>query len=118
MVVIIMKYRINPVVSCFLLLLLVFLFSCRNTKKPPEKDIVVKPEQLEAHTRENIETLLAYAAENHLKINDSVTIQSFPLVRSVYRYKNYETIWSAAEHWKPLADSMFAMVEHIREYGL
>jgi murein L,D-transpeptidase YcbB/YkuD len=92
--------------------------SCSNAKKPPEKDIVVQPEQLEAHTRENIRNLLSYAAENSARINDSTSLHSLTLLHSVYDKNNFETIWSREDNWKPLADSLYDFVAHAKEYGL
>jgi L,D-transpeptidase YcbB len=120
-----MKFRFNltcltALSTCFAAVFMMSstFLSCSNAKKPPEKDIVVQPEQLEAHTRENIRTLLSYAAENNARINDSVQLHSLTLLHSVYDKNNFETIWSREDHWQPLADSLYDFVAHAKEYGL
>ena len=116
------KYRVILISSAALILLaLVFticFFAFRTKEKPPEKDIVKQPEQLEAHTRENIRQLLSYAAENNAQVNDSIRLQSLPLLLAVYDKNNFETIWSKEDKWQPLADSLFEFVAHAKEYGL
>jgi L,D-transpeptidase YcbB len=120
-----MKYRfsstcLTALSTCFAALFMmssVFL-ACNDVKKPPEKDIVKQPEQLQEHNRQNIQTLLAYAGENNARINDSITLHSLSLLHAVYDKNNFETVWSREDHWQPLADSLFDFVEHAKEYGL
>jgi L,D-transpeptidase YcbB len=113
-----MKHRKNSYLLIQVIFLPLFFFACGSAKKPPEEDIVKQPEQLEAHTRENIRTILKYAAENGAKINDTLSLRSFSMVDQVYRKHNYEVIWSDEDRWQPLADSMFHFIEHAKEYGL
>jgi len=91
---------------------------CHSSKKPPEKDIVKQPEQLVAHTRENIQTLLSYAGDNNARINDSIQLNSLTLLHTIYDKNNFQAVWSKEDQWHPLADSLLTFIQHAKEYGL
>ncbi len=98
--------------------LILCLFACKNTKKPPEKDVVKEPEQLEVRTKENLQKIFTYVDENKGKLNDSISFSEWPLLKSVYAENAYQTVWSYEDDWKPLADSLFGLVKNAKEYGL
>jgi murein L,D-transpeptidase YcbB/YkuD len=100
--------------------MILVLVACNNsaTKKPAEKVIVDKPEQMETVVSENIDELLSYLKGNEGKLNDSVHVDLLPLVDKEYQNNSFHTIWSKDQKWLPIADSMFYMVMHAKEYGL
>lgn len=106
-------YRIF-LVSC----IAIIFFACKNSNKPPEKDVVKAPDQLEVRTTENLKKLLSYVLDEKGSLNDSVKLLSLKMVESVYQHNNYKVIWSHKDQWKPIADSLFQVVEHAKEYGL
>lgn len=93
-------------------------FACKNANKPPEKDVVSSAEQLATHTSDNLRKLLSYADKHGTRINDSIQLTAIGLVKSVYENNNFQTIWRATDKWRPIADSLYRIVEHAREYGL
>lgn len=103
----------------FLLVSIVFLFfACRNSNKPREKDVVKEPEQLEARTSENLHKLLDFAYDNKAHLNDSVTLTSLGTIAAIYKRNNFKVVWSHGDQWKSIADSLFQMIQHAKEYGL
>ncbi|MEJ7737374.1 MAG: L,D-transpeptidase family protein [Chitinophagaceae bacterium] len=104
--------------TCVYIGLAFFFFACADSSKPPEKDVVGKPEQLAERTRENLKKLLIFTSTNNRKMNDSVALHSFVLVNTVYQNNNYQTIWSQNITWNPIADSLYHVVQHAMEYGL
>ena len=107
-----------PARKAIAIICVLFLFACRNSKKPPEKDVVTTPRQLEEHTTNNLKKMLTYAAENKGKINDSLMLSSLSLVNAVYGTNNYLTIWSKEDKWQSMADSLYQFIDHAKEYGL
>lgn len=105
---------------CLLLsaFIIIISISCNSSGKPPDKDIVKDPAQMEERVSDNFKKLLDYASENNGKINDSVTLKSLPLIREIYKKNNFETIWSQEDKWQPIADSLYEFLSQIREYGL
>lgn len=103
-----------------LFFIVVSLVACNNnsSKKPAEKVIVDKPEQMETVVSENIEELLTYLKGNEGKLNDSVKVGLLQQVDKVYQNTSFRTVWSKDQKWQPIADSMFYMVMHAKEYGL
>lgn len=95
-----------------------FFFACKNSNKPPEKDLVKTPQQLVERTAENLKKLLDYAEKNKASVNDSVKLKALSLVRTAYENNHYKTIWSYEDNWVPLADSIYKLVGHAKEYGL
>lgn len=100
------------------LICIVSFFACKNSNKPPEKDVVSSTEQLATHTSDNVRKLLGYADQHSARINDSIKLNALGLVKSVYEKSNYQTIWRATDQWQPIADSLYRIIEHAREYGL
>lgn len=93
-------------------------FACKNANKPPEKDVVSSTEQLAEHTSDNLRKLLSYADQHSTRINDSIKLHALGLVKSVYENNNFQTVWRATDQWQPIADSLYRIIEHAREYGL
>ena len=107
----------------FVLLLTVFVLfacigSCKQSDKPPEKDIVKNEEQLDDRVTRDLKETLKYAGDNHLKINDSTTLVSFALVNKMYDQNDYKAIWSRKDQFESISDSMYSLIEHAKEYGL
>ncbi len=96
----------------------VIFFACKHSNKPPEKDVVKVPDQLEVRTTENLKKLVSYALEKKGGLNDSVRLSSLKLIESIYKNNDYKVIWSHLDQWKPMADSLFYVVQHAKEYGL
>jgi murein L,D-transpeptidase YcbB/YkuD len=102
----------------FSVVMLCLAAGCRNKQKPPEKDIVKTPKQLKERVKDNLEELLAYAAENKGKINDSLELKAWPLISKIYETEDYQAYWSSEDKWKPVADSMFQLLTDVKLYGL
>lgn len=92
--------------------------ACKHSGKPPEKDLVSNEEQLEDRVAKDLRKTLDYAKKNRAQINDSVTLASFRLVNPVYDQCKYQAIWSRRDEFKSMADSLYAVVEHAKEWGL
>lgn len=103
----------------FLLSTCLFTLSCNNdANKPREKDIVKEQELFPERLTKNLTTLITYASENNGKINDSTTISSLNLVKTVYNNNNFTTLWSTDGKWNSIADSLHNFVKKAMEYGL
>lgn len=105
-------------IICLCIGLAYCLPACKDSGKPPEKDVVKKPAELAERTSENLKKILDFTRSYNKKMNDSVSLQSFDLVSTVYQQNKYQTIWSKDDKWNPIADSLFHVVQHAMEYGL
>ena len=92
--------------------------SCKHAGKPPEKDVVSTEEQLEERVSKDLKKTLTYAGNNQSKINDSTVLVSFKLVNTVYNQREYQAIWSNKDEFKAIADSLYGVVAHAKEWGL
>jgi len=89
-----------------------------NTQKPPDNVVVKKTEQLDEKASELLEKFLKYTAENSGKLNDSVTLPQWELLKKIYADNQYQPFWSEKEHWNPIADSLYSFIDSSHKYGL
>ena len=113
-----MKRSNDFLFASVVLLVIICAGSCKGSAKPPEKDVVKNEEQLEDRIASDLKKTLKYAQDNHSAINDSVTLASFSLVNTAYQQHKYKTIWSVKDEFDPMADSLYTLVGHSKEYGL
>ena len=98
---------------------LLFLLACNMaTVKPPEKDIVEQPEKFEVRVSDNIKNALSFIMDNKGRLNDTVLLANDSLVYGLYEKEDYQPLWCAQERWSALGDSLYAFIEHSKEYGL
>lgn len=102
----------------FLLLLLSVLVSCHDAKKPPEKEIVVSPEDLDKKVTELIRGTIDYAASTDGRIDDTLRLSFLAPLKQLYEKGSYNAVWNMGQQWKPLSDSMLDLVRNARLYGL
>jgi len=101
-----------------ILVLLCMLIACREAKKPPEKEIVVKPEELNNKVTELIRGSIDYAVANDSRIDDSLKLAFLTPLKQVYEASGYSAEWNAGQQWKPVSDSMIGLVREAQLYGL
>jgi murein L,D-transpeptidase YcbB/YkuD len=97
--------------------LAVCIFSCKD-KKPDEKDIVKKPEQLDDRVKKNLKETVNYAINNKGKINDTTELFAAASLRGIYEKNEYTAIWSGNGNWAPLGDSLYQFITNAKFYGL
>ncbi len=101
-----------------LLFLLIVSSSCRETKRPPEVDIVNTPAELNESSSENIQRTLSYASSNEGDIGDSTHLFTYEIVNAAYSKNEFKPFWSDSEQWLPLGDSLFQFIVESKLYGL
>jgi murein L,D-transpeptidase YcbB/YkuD len=97
---------------------LLFAGSCKEKHAAKEKVIVDIPELMDEKVSENMKAVLNFAQDHDHKINDSIKLFQFELVRNFYKQNDFKTIWSSNEEWFPLADSLYFFIERSKYYGL
>ncbi len=114
-----MKYLSN--FSFRQIVVLLFFFSmvaCRNNTSKKEKEIVSEPAKMDDVVQSKLEGVLSSIADNKGKLDDSSTLVSFASVKAFYKSNQYKGIWSSAENYLPVADSLFQFIEQAKLYGL
>jgi L,D-transpeptidase YcbB len=101
-----------------LLLFSLYLASCKEASKPPDSVIVNTPEEANEKATDLIRRSLDFAASNNGDIGDSVILTEARLLQLIYGKNEYTPLWSSAEQWKPMGDSLFDFISHSRLYGL
>ncbi|MEO8821631.1 MAG: L,D-transpeptidase family protein [Ginsengibacter sp.] len=76
------------------------------------------PEKMDDQISDNIKSVLDFATTSNGKINDSVQLSQFKLVNTFYTNSDFKGVWSTAERWKPVADSMYEFIKKSKYYGL
>jgi hypothetical protein len=112
----------SPLHLIYIVLMCCGASACDNagnsTQKPPDNVVVKKAEQLDEKASELLEKFLQYAAENSGKLNDSVTLPQWELLKKIYTANQYQPFWSEKEHWNPIADSLYSFIDSSHKYGL
>ncbi|MCG2615578.1 L,D-transpeptidase family protein [Terrimonas sp. NA20] len=92
--------------------------ACGEAKKPPEKEIVVSPEELHTKVTELIRSSIDYAVANDGRIDDSIKLELLAPLKQVYESTQFATSWNAGQQWQPVSDSMLELVRSAQFYGL
>jgi murein L,D-transpeptidase YcbB/YkuD len=94
------------------------LSSCKSHSRPRAKEIVAKPEDIDAKASDIIAQTVEDAANNFGKVDDSITLSQPQVTRHIYQQFQNEVRWSQKENWLPLADSLYTFINQSRLYGL
>lgn len=109
----------RPLLSVFLILAVLFLFSCNNSDKAsPGTKIVSDPDEMDRIAGEHLRAALDMTMESHKPIDDSITIFMPNVVTGFYKSNDYRPVWSSREKWNSLADSLYLFIEQAEQYGL
>lgn len=97
-------------------IVVLFLLSCNgnNTKK---KDVVADPDAMDKSIAENIGSFLN-AADKDGKLDDSIRFSMMNILHEFYDGRDNQPVWSSAEKWQPLADSLYRFIEAAELQGL
>ncbi len=111
---------------CFKLLFFYFLlsvlFSCNDGKGThvdvSDKEIVEKPEEINARAEDVIQGTLKSLMQDSLDLQDSFRIKNVPVVQFLYEQRSYQPIWSAKGKFTAQGDSLFALIRKGERFGL
>ena len=97
-------------------IVVLYLLSCsgNNTK---QKDVVTDPDAMDKSIAENIASFLN-AADNGGKLDDSIRFSMINILHEFYGDRDNRPVWSSAEKWQPLADSLYRFIEAAELQGL
>ena len=98
---------------------LIFLaLSCNNRNSNNDKNLITNPNAMNKEVADQIEEALNKASENSGKIDDSTQITLYNIVDQFYKKNDYKPVWSNAEKWQPLADSLYGFIKYAENEGL
>ncbi len=111
-------YKNKPVYP--FLFLLVFIIACNHNNKSSikDKELVTDPSAIDTYISENIKKVLDIAAENKGKVNDSLQLSFYKVLRSFYNSGYYKPVWSSTEKWDIIADSLLQYINNAALDGL
>lgn len=104
--------------ALFLSLPICLLVACHNTQKPPEKEIVISPEELSNKVTELIRSSIDYAMAHDARIDDSIKLSFLNPLKQMYEAGEYVPVWNAGQKWTATSDSMIGLLRNARFYGL
>ena len=115
-----MGWRKNELGKCGLGLVWMLVLACHGAQHeaPKRREIVEQPEALAAHTSDNIRVALAYAADNHGLINDSIQLNHLDVLKDWYESRSFAPSWVHPPSWAAPADSLYGFIENGMYAGL
>lgn len=99
-------------------LVLLFFTACKNHVNISEKEVVQKPEDINAKAEELIQGTLRDILTNNTSLSDSFKIKNAAIVESLYNQNSFHPLWSSEGSFKTIADSLFRFIKDSKEYGL
>src|ERR1700694_423248 len=98
---------------------LIFFSACNNSHVDVrEKEIVAKPEDINAKAENVIEGTLKEILRNNNELADSFRIRNATVVQYLYEQHSFQPLWSAQGAFSGTADSLLAFIGSSMQYGL
>lgn len=112
----------KPSIFYFLLpvLFIIILHSCNNKehKDVSEKQIVEKPEDINASAEEIIQETLNNIVQNDKNLPDSFKVKNASVLQYIYDQNSFQPIWSSKGNLTALADSLRGFIDSSKKFGL
>jgi L,D-transpeptidase YcbB len=103
----------------YLSVCVIFLaFSCTNHSDGQDKKMVVNPNAMDEEVAGQIESMLNKYQDNAAQVNDSLALTLAKIVKEFYQKNEFNPVWSSAEKWQPLADSLYNFIRYAENEGL
>lgn len=102
----------------FAICIIFLALSCNNRRTGKDKNLITNPGAMNEEVAGQLKTALEKAASNAGNIDDSTRIELYQIVKQFYNKGDYQPVWSSAEKWEPLADSLFRFIMHAEHEGL
>src|SRR5438309_2936380 len=93
-------------------LLSIFFLSCNDSHHSDvtQKEIVEKPEQINARAEDVIQGTLKDILSNRKELADSLKIKNPEVVQYLYQQNSFQPLWSAKGVFTPIGDSLFSFI--------
>lgn len=112
-----MLYVLNRL-RYFPLCIIFLAVSCTNHSSSEDKNLITNPNAMNEEVADQVNAALDKAAANAGKIDDSTQITLYQIVEEFYKKGDYKPVWSSAEKWEPLADSLYRFIKYAEHEGL
>jgi L,D-transpeptidase YcbB len=118
-----LKTSYRPSILIIFLIPLLLLAACTDDTSNEhhqvgEKEVVTKPEDINAMAEQVIRGTLKDILQNNRKINDSFKINNAIIVQYLYEQHSFQPIWSSKGRFNNIADSLFDFITGSKKYGL
>ena len=112
----------KPSIFYFLLpvLLIIILLSCNNKERKDvsDKEIVEKPEDINASAEEIIQETLKNILQNDKNLPDSFKVKNASVLQYMYDQNSFQPIWSSKGNFTAIADSLRSFIDSSKKFGL
>jgi L,D-transpeptidase YcbB len=107
-------------ISFFLLILPIVLITACNDHHVTieEKKMVAKPEDINISAEDIIEGTLKDVLQNNKQIEDSFQLKNASILQYIYNEYSFQPIWSKKGGFLNNGDSLFKLMDSVRNYGL
>lgn len=112
-----MPYTIK---HCWYFAICIYLLalSCNNHSSGDDKNIITSSSAMNGEVAFQIEAALNKTTTDSGKINVTNQLELHQIVKEFYNQNKNEPVWSNAEKWMPVADSLFYFIKYAENEGL
>ena len=112
-----MPYTIK---HCWYFAICIYLLalSCNNHSSGDDKNIITSSSAMNGEVAFQIEAALNKTTTDSGKINVTNQLELHQIVKEFYNQNKNEPVWSNAEKWMPIADSLFHFIKYAENEGL
>lgn len=102
----------------FLPFIALVFYACGNRENVQQKQVVKTPEEINVKAEDLIKNTLEDILHNPGKLPDSIKLKNADLLQAMYGKTGYGLFWSSEGTFNREADSLFALIDSSKFYGL
>ena len=113
------KLRIAYLPFFSIALLTLFVIACNDSHVDvTKKEIVETPQEINVRAEDIIRGTLKDIVDNSKELPDSFRFKNAAILYSMYDENSFQPLWSANGKFNRQADSLAALIDSARKYGL
>jgi murein L,D-transpeptidase YcbB/YkuD len=112
-----MPYAVN-LCRYYAIFIIFTIMSCTNHSRGDGNEIVTSPRDMNDEVADRIQSVLKNERVDSGIIKGKLPLTMNRIVEEFYAKNDYRPVWSNAEKWMPMADSLFHFIQYAENEGL
>lgn len=103
---------------CLPICIIFLAFSCTNHSDGQDKKMVADPDAMDEEVSDQIAYVLKKYQDGATVLHDSLAMALPQIVAGFYKKNEFKPVWSSAEKWRPMADSLYDFIRNAENEGM